>query len=192
MTTGNLSTDIRRFLESNSTTNFLNAARQFVALLEDKKIQEELFYSKVHTALSHLYASGHQLEIIDLKYSSAESDFDKNSLFDNQNADLISGLGLQAYYLEIFDPSYPGVEDTGSNETSEDRKASQGWLTDDFADIYRDLKIELTKIDTTGTDEAVEDALWNLKWSFIHHWGNHCINALRYFHYLYYPGKKII
>ncbi|WP_425529083.1 DUF5063 domain-containing protein [Leptospira levettii] len=36
----------------------------------------------------------------------------------------------------------------------------------------------------------VEDGLWNLKWSFIHHWGKHCIDALRYLHYLIYDGKK--
>jgi len=63
---------------------------------------------------------------------------------------------------------------------------------DDFADIYRDLKIELIKIEKIGTDEAVEDALWQIKWSFVHHWGQHCINALRYFHYLYYDGKQTL
>ncbi|TGL21037.1 DUF5063 domain-containing protein, partial [Leptospira levettii] len=39
-------------------------------------------------------------------------------------------------------------------------------------------------------NEIVEDGLWNLKWSFIHHWGKHCIDALRYLHYLIYDGKK--
>lgn len=67
-----------------------------------------------------------------------------------------------------------------------DKEPTQGWLIEDFSDIYRDLKIELNKIDTIATNEAVEDALWQLKWSFFNHWGNHCINAIRYLHYYCY------
>jgi hypothetical protein len=79
---------------------------------------------------------------------------------------------------------------TNSDLIITDKEPTQGWLVDDFADIYRDLKIELTKIEKIGTDEAVEDALWQLKWSFTNHWGQHCINALRALHYLWYDGKQ--
>lgn len=193
MTTEKLSTDIKAFLERTSTQTFLLAARQFVELLETTNIDKKIFYHKAHTALLELYLAGHKLEQIELKYSSADSDFDRDDIFIGNNVGQISELGEEAFYWEIFDPTYS--ENDGqpkSGWTITDREVTQGWLVDDFADIYRDLKIELVKIDSYGTDEAVEDALWQLKWSFAHHWGQHCINALRYFHYLYYDGKQTL
>jgi hypothetical protein len=193
MTTNKLSIEIKEFLEKSSTKDFLFAARQFVNLLETKTIDKAFFYTKAHLTLLELYVAGHKLEKIELKYSSADSDFDKDTIFVNKNADLISELGVEAFYWEIFDPTYS--EKNGQSNlgwTIIDKDASQGWLVDDFADIYQDLKIELLKIDNIETDEAIEDALWQLKWSFSHHWGEHCINALRYFHYLYYDGKQTL
>ena len=80
--------------------------------------------------------------------------------------------------MEIFDPT-----DEKENEPT------QGWLVDDVADIYADLKEELYKIEQIGTDEAIEDGLWQLKFGFTTHWGNHCVNAIRVLHYIYYDGK---
>ncbi len=193
MTTDKLSTDITEFLERTSTQTFFFAALQFADLLESENIDKEIFYSKAHTALLDLYSAGHKLEQIELKYSSADSDFDRNTIFENKNIGLISELGEEAFYWEIFDPTYSEKDGKpNAGWTITDREATQGWLVDDFADIYRDLKIELMKIDNIGTDESIEDALWQLKWSFANHWGQHCINALRYFHHLYYDGKQTL
>jgi len=184
MTTKYLSTDIKDFLKRASTETFLYAARQFVGLLEAANVDKGIFYSKAHAALLDLYSAGYKLDQIELKYSSDNNDFDPNTLFEDRNAGQISELGAEAFYWEVFDPTYSEKEgQQKSGWTITDREATQGWLVDVFADIYRDLKIELLKIDNIGTDEAVEDALWQLKWSFNHHWGQHCINALRYFHY---------
>lgn len=193
MTTDKLSTDIKEFLARTSTETFLLAARQFVGLLERTAFDKEEFYSKAHTALIDLYSAGHKLDQIELKHSSNDKDFDRNEIFDNKNVGQISELGAEAFYWEIFDPTYSEKDGQPiAGWTSTDREATQGWLVDDFADIYRDLKIELIKIDTIGTDEVVECAFWQFKWSFAHHWGQHCINALRYFHYLYYDGKQTL
>jgi hypothetical protein len=187
-----LSTDIKEFLNRKSTETIILAARQFIELLETKDIVKEAFYSKAHTALLDLYSAGYKLDQIELKHSSDDKNFDSEAIFENKNAGQISELGAEAFYWEIFDPTYSENDgQPNAGWTITDREPTQGWLVDDFADIYRDLKIELTKIDNIGTDEAVEDALWQLKWSFAHHWGRHCINALRYFHYLYYDGKQI-
>lgn len=193
MTTNKLSTDIKEFLKRTSTETFLLAARQFVQLLENTNIDKGIFYPKVHAALLELYASGHKLDQIEPKYLSDGRDFDRDAIFENKNAGQISDLGAEAFYWEIFDPAYSEKEgQPNAGWTITDREPSQGWLVDDFADIYRDLKIELLKIDKIGTDEAIEDALWQLKWSYAHHWGQHCINALRYLHYFYYEGKQTI
>jgi len=193
MKTDKLSTDIKEFLKRTSTETLLLAARQFVGLLETSNIEKEIFYSKAHTALLDLYSAAHKLDQIELKYSSEDKEFDRDAIFENKNSIQISELGTEAFYWEVFDPTY-SEKDAQPNAgwAVIDREATQGWLVDDIADIYRDLKIELIKIDNIGTDEAVEDGLWQLKWSFAHHWGKHCINALRYLYYFYYDGKQTL
>jgi len=188
--TRQLSNDIFDFLNLYTTKEFLAAANKFVDLIENKTIKKEQFLKQAHSSLIDLYAAGHKLQEIELKYSSAESDFDRDKIFDSNNVELISELGEEAFYWEIFDPTYS--EQNGEPKigwTITDREASQGWLVDDFGDIYRDIKIELEKINCTGTNEAVEDALWQLKFGFRNHWGGHAINAMRYLHYYWYNNK---
>ena len=176
-----LSKDIKELMQKESTSRFLEAARQFVEILENRSLTQNEFYSKSHKALIKLYQNGLDLEQVELKYSGPESNFesvDKEELRE-QNQNLISKLGKECFYWEVFDPAY-----------DKENKPTQGWLVDDFADIYADLKEELTKIDQIGTDESIEDALWQLKFGFNHHWGNHCIDAMRALHYLWYDGKN--
>jgi len=188
--TPQLSNDIIAILHLDTTREFLAAANQFIDILENKTLSKDEFLKHSHFALIDLYSAGHKLREIELKYSTVDSDFDKDEIFDNKDAGLISELGEEAFYWEVFDPTYSEKNgEPKSGWTITDREASQGWLVDDFADIYRDLKIELEKINKIGTDEAVEDALWQLKFGFRNHWGGHAINAMRYLHYYWYDNK---
>ena len=173
-----LSKEIEELLNKKSTTDFLQAARQFVALLEGFEISKEIFYTKAHTALSQLYFTGLALENFFLKPNSVFN-LIVNYIEVEQNTNLIAQLGNDCYYWEVFDPTF--------NEN--EGKVIQASLVDDFGDIYADLKKELIKIDQIGTDEAIEDAFWQLKFGFNQHWGNHCIDAIRALHYLLYDGK---
>jgi hypothetical protein len=170
-----LSQEILELLNKSSTQNFLEAARQFIKLVENRKDKKELFYTSSHKALTNLYSAGLNLESVKLEYSNEDSNFkgvDKKNLIE-QNNNLISNLGMDSTYWEVFDPIY-----------QESKEPTQGWLVDDFADIYSDLKEEIYKIDEVATDESIEDALWSLKHGFNHHWGNHCIDAIRAMHYM--------
>jgi hypothetical protein len=182
-----LSTEITKILNKKSTTDFLNAARQLVSLLEKDDLNPETFYNDSHKALSELYRTALNLETVELIFSGPESEFaeiDKDELR-KMNKNLISKLGKDCFYWEVFDPTYTEQDQKpGQGWKITDKEPTQGWLVDDFADIYADLKVELTKIDQVGTNEAIEDALWQLKFGFNHHWGNHCIDAMRALHYL--------
>jgi hypothetical protein len=192
--TNSLSADIQTFLQKDSTKTFLKVAEQFIALIEADNISKEDFCRQAHTTLIDLYAAGHKLEIIELKYSSADSDFGKtdDEFFKNKNQTIISTLGEDAFYWEVFDPTYFEKDGTpGQGWQITDKEPTQGWLVDDFADIYRDLKIEIEKM-KIGTDEAIEDALWQMKFSSRNHWGQHCINAIRALHFLWYDEKNTL
>lgn len=190
-----LSTEIKEMLNKKSTNDFLNAARQFVTLLENGDLNKETFYKESHKALSELYRTALELEVVELIHSGPDSKFDEidKDELRKMNKNLISNLEKNCYYWEVFNPTY--IEQDGKPEQGwkiTDKEPIQGCLIDDFADIYADLKEELTKIDQVGTDEAIEDALWQLKFGFNNHWGNHCIDAMRALHYLWYDGKVSI
>ena len=172
MTEEKLLTDIQEFLTKNTTQKFLSAARQIVELLELEIIDKEDFFKRVYTALIDLYASGYKLEEIDLKIEKKELDFNKSISFENKNLKQISTLRYDTKYRKVFNPINKNVHEL-----------IQGDIALDFEDIYYDLKTELEKM-KIGTNEAVEDALWQMKFSFTMHWGNHCIDALRAMHYL--------
>jgi hypothetical protein len=174
-----ISEDIKIFLEKESTQLFLKAAHNFVNLLENEKISFQDFINKAHSSLLELYITGYHLEEIHLKYSDVDKQIntDDDTLLKDQN--VISQLGKECFYWEVFDPTYPQKE----------IEPVQGFLEDDFGDIYRDLKRELEKI-KLNSNESIEDALWQMKFSFKNHWGNHCIDAMRALHYLWYEGKR--
>jgi hypothetical protein len=171
MTEEKLLTDIQEFLTKNTTQNFLSAASHFVELLELEIIDKEDFFKRAHTALIDLYMSGYKLEEIDLKIEKKELDFNKSISFENKNLKQISTLGYDTKYRKVFNPINKNVHESISGD-----------IALDFEDIYYDLKTELEKM-KIGTNEAVEDALWQMKFSFTMHWGNHCIDALRAMHY---------
>ena len=167
-----LLTDIQEFLERDTTQNFLNAAHQFIELLELEIINRDDFFKRAHMALINLYASGHKFEEIELKLEKKELDFNKSISFENKNLNQISTLGYDTKYRKVFNPINKNVHEL-----------IQGDIALDFEDIYCDLKNELEKM-KIGTNEAVEDALWQMKFSFTMHWGNHSIDALRAMNYL--------
>jgi hypothetical protein len=53
---------------------------------------------------------------------------------------------------------------------------------DDLGDIYKDLQYSLRVFDLQIADSQ-ENALWQFKFDFVKHWGEHCINALRALHF---------
>jgi hypothetical protein len=185
-----LSQDILDFLSKSTTTNFLIAANEFINVLENKELSKDKFIKSAHQALISLYSAAYNLEEIELKYSSSETLYNDDEIFENKNANLIEQLAEEAFYWEVFDPTYYEINgEPISGWKITDKESSQGWLVDDFSEIYRDLKIELHKIYLLKTNESVEDGLWQLKFGFYNHWGNHAINALRYLHYFWYTDK---
>lgn len=106
MTDLKLSTDIREFLYRPTTVDFLRAARQLVALLEIDIASKNEFLKKSHAALIDLYAAGHKLEEVPLKYSNTETEFDREKLFEGSPSVPIPELGEEGWYWEVFDPTY--------------------------------------------------------------------------------------
>jgi len=76
------------------------------------------------------------------------------------------------YYWEVFDPY---VEEP----------PVKGSLSDDLLDVYRDVRRGLLLWD----HNAPQAAIWEWRFSFGVHWGNHAIDALRALHRAYNPFR---
>lgn len=129
------------------------------------------FLVELRGQLLNLYKAGSALGWIDLQ-SNIEFDekLDKKA-FDNTMSHIAEILNQNLYYWHVFDPT-----------DEADTKPVCGDLLDDISDIYKDLKYSISTFDI-GTDESRENAIWQLKFDFETHWGNHCINALYAVHY---------
>lgn len=56
-----------------------------------------------------------------------------------------------------------------------------GSLSEDFADIYQDMK-NFILLYQTGTEEVMNDAIWECKMNFDEFWGKKLLNAIRAIH----------
>lgn len=70
-------------------------------------------------------------------------------------------------YWEVFDPY-----------DHEDNEPVAGSLADDVLDVYRDIRRGLTLWDASQTHNAI----WEWRFHFDVHWGDHAVDALRALH----------
>lgn len=135
---------------------FVAAANRFCEFVETassvKNVSERLHVGR--RFLANLVAAGAALPLV-------EATTDEVLLWDGSPPDW-PGFGPHDFYWEVFDPY-----------VDEERVA--GSLSDDFLDIYRDLKRGLMAFDRGQT----QDAVWQWRFHFDHHWGEHAVDALR-------------
>lgn len=79
-------------------------------------------------------------------------------------------FGQYNFYWQIFDPI-----------DSEDNSTVGGAISDDFSGIYSNIKGGVV-IFRQGSNEYVQQAIWEWKFGFDNHWGRHCTSALRTLH----------
>ena len=95
------------------------------------------------------------------------------------NAVLRKCLGSADEYLEVFDET--------SMETDSPVVSS---ISENMTDIYQDMKNFLL-LYQTGTNEVMNDAVWECRLNFENYWGQKLVNALRAIHMFNYSGNAI-
>lgn len=65
-----------------------------------------------------------------------------------------------------------------------------GSIAEDMADIYQDLKNFLVNY-RTGTNEVMNDAIWECRMNFENYWGQRLTDSLRAIHRFVYSGEEI-
>lgn len=135
---------------------FVAAAKDFCEFMDTasslESVSERLRMGR--HCLAKLVAAGSALPVVDVTTS-------KIVVGDGSPPDW-PGFGPHDLYWKVFDPYVDEERVTGS-------------LSDDFLDIYRDLERGLVAFE----EGEHQDAVWEWRFHFDHHWGEHAVDALR-------------
>ena len=88
-------------------------------------------------------------------------------------------FGTADDYLEVFDEK---MKDSEGPVTSS--------ISENMTDIYQDIK-DFLLLYQTGTDEVMNDAIWECRLNFESIWGQKLLNAMRAIHRFIYSGEEI-
>ncbi|MGC1392298.1 MAG: DUF5063 domain-containing protein [Bacteroidales bacterium] len=88
-------------------------------------------------------------------------------------------FGTANDYLEVFDEKI--------NDSEEPVVAG---ISENMADIYQDMK-DFLLLYQTGTEEVMNDAVWECRMNFENFWGQKLVNSMRAIHKFIYSGEEI-
>ena len=154
--------------ETEPTRDFVESAEQFCTLIDHHQSSSDWeFLHKCASQLAHLYRAA-----VLLSLSPADNECDdivgteiSHDQWEVLYHSLGEKLGSHCLYWEVYDPR-------------EDGDPVAGDLADDLADIYRDVKNGLVAY----KDGQINEAVWDWRFTFSSHWGDHLVDALRAIH----------
>lgn len=166
-----------KFIIEPCVTNFADVAARYCAHIEKcEKFINRAFIKKAHALLVELYAMALTLPNVPATNTRILASVPKTFVGLKRILKKIQKRTHQHdFHWEIFDPY-----------DDKDHEPVCGWLADDFADIYRDIKTGLVAFEK-GTPKAISEAVWQWRFSFWSHWGEHATGAI---HALYWAQRK--
>jgi hypothetical protein len=161
--------------KSETVNAFAAEAVKFCEIIETRaKLTRTRFLQTLYLEIPSLISSAstlpNDLEFKIIKRNRVEEHNEWQSLFN----DLKKKFGNQDYYQEIFDP-YEKI----------DLKPVFGSLSDDIADIYREIKPGTINWEKKSKAQK-ERIAGNWHFFFEIHWGEHATSALRALYFLLY------
>ncbi|MFA8436537.1 MAG: DUF5063 domain-containing protein [Marinifilaceae bacterium] len=166
---------------SRNVIEFVTVANEFCATLEAcEKSTRKDFIEKAQKMLPLLYLKGTLLPEVENELEDTIEKFVTEADWEFIRTQVQRKLGPVDEYLEVF-----------QEEMRESDSPIVASISENFADIYQDLKDFLTSY-RIGTLEIMNDALWELKGSFDRYWGQLAVNALRAVHNVLSAGIDLI
>jgi hypothetical protein len=171
--------------ESSSEVEFyISMAKQFCSAIE-RANRDAVWRKCVYESLVRLYSAAATMPLI----SSSDCDVGSNEFrmsvdeWQRIHDHISERLGADDGYWQISDPLLP---------VSVDQEAIFGGsLSDDLADVYRDVSRCIRASESSSKQVALEVIGKNQRVDFPSHWGLHAISAIRILHSLVLePGSK--
>ncbi len=152
--------------ENNAVEEFAKLALEYIHLVEKvPDLKAHQFLVECSVLLPKLYAGAQILPDIWAigEYEDAQVETPFGVISDK--------LGKYDFYHDVYDPVF-------------DEDIQYHPISEDLAEIYVDLKRQILKFELGG-DHRIE-AIWNWRFGFQMHWGNHLLGAMRPMHWLIY------
>lgn len=167
-----MSQSIEEIIELKETNYFLRTVKEFCAFIESTDKADIEFLTELQRLLLMLYYNAITLSWTNLDHNEESADKLSNEEQNEILKRISDRIGESRFYWDVFDPT-----------NDKDTEPVCGDLADDIGDIYKDVKKGLLNFDV-GTIASKEQAVWDWKFGFEKHWGQHAIDALRTIHYL--------
>lgn len=165
---------------SRSVVEFVAVANEFCKYAERaSEIKGDDLLKILQRILPLMYLKASLLPQLEPFFEDGNEKFVTESDWNKVHDTLREKFGTADDYLEVFDEK---IKDTEGPVTSS--------ISENLADIYQDIK-DFLLLYQTGTDEVMNDAIWECRLNFENLWGQKLVNALRAVHRFIYSGEEI-
>lgn len=150
-----------------SASRFADLAAVYCSVIERRsELSRDELVARTHPVIAQLYSAA--LELPDREPSTVETR--RSTLSSQEWMALFTSLRDQLKDYDAFGP-----------DATESRRSDEGSLADDLADIYRELRDGLAGWNNTDPTRQ-GDAVWDWRFGFLVHWGDHALSAMRTMH----------
>lgn len=165
---------------SRNVVEFVAVANEFCKYMEHASdIKGEEMLKILQRILPFLYLKASLLPALEPYFEDGNEKFVTESDWFRIHDTLKEKFGTANDYLEVFDEK---INDSEGPVTEN--------LAENMADIYQDIK-DFLLLYQTGTEEVMNDAVWQCRMNFETYWGQKLANSLRAVHRFIYSGEEI-
>lgn len=165
---------------SQGVTEFVTVVGEYCSFVENTlRFTKRDFLDKSRKILSMIYLKISLLPKFDAIFDDENEKFVTEEDWDFIHESVKKKLGFHDEYREVFDPL-----------THEQLEQSTASIADNLADLYQDLK-NFISLYNIGTEEIMNDALWECQLNFEEFWGQKLLNALKAIHNVLYSGDDL-
>ncbi len=126
-----------------------------------------------------LYLKASMLPVLDPFFEDGNEKFVTEEDWNSVHENFKTIFGSANEYIELLDDPSSGDEGTVVSGIAED-----------MADIFQDMK-NFVLLYQTGTEEVMNDAVWECRLNFENFWGVRLLNAMKAIHRFVSSGKEI-
>jgi len=165
---------------SRNVVEFVAVANEYCKYAEHaSEIKGEELLRIMQRLLPLLYLKASLLPVLKPYFEDGNEKFINESAWNIVHETLLKGFGSANDYLDVAD----------EKNDQPDRTVVSS-LAENMADIYQDLK-DFILLYQTGTNEVMNDALWECRENFENLWGQKLVNSLKAIHKYIYSGDTL-
>jgi hypothetical protein len=165
---------------SRNVVEFVAIANEFCKYAEHAaQLKGDEFLRILQRILPLMYLKASLLPQLEPFFEDGNEKFVTESDWTIINDTLREKFGTANDYPEVFDEKINDIDGPVVSSISEN-----------MADIYQDMK-DFLLLYQTGTEEVMNDAVWECRMNFENFWGQKLVNSLRAIHKFIYSGEEI-